>query len=116
MSGGLTDPRSTLPLRPSCCGTRARAVCARRRSTRVLAAAEHGAAKRPRELPAGLTDRELEVLLALAAGKTNKEIAQTLGTAKTVGHDVQHRSSRRPGRGEPGPPRRSGRSSATNSA
>lgn len=57
----------------------------------MLAAAGHRVAKRPRELPAGLTDRELEVLLALAAGKTNKEIAETLGiSAKTVGHHVQH--------------------------
>jgi HD-GYP domain-containing protein (c-di-GMP phosphodiesterase class II) len=57
----------------------------------VLAAAGHRVAKRPRELPAGLTDRELEVLLALAAGKTNKEIADTLGiSAKTAGHHVQH--------------------------
>ena len=57
----------------------------------VLAAAGHRVAKRPRELPAGLTDRELEVLHALAAGKTNKEIAETLGiSAKTAGHHVQH--------------------------
>ncbi len=57
----------------------------------VLAAAGHRVAKRPRELPAGLTDRELEVLLALAAGKTNKEIADALGiSAKTAGHHVQH--------------------------
>jgi DNA-binding NarL/FixJ family response regulator len=57
----------------------------------VLAAAGHRVAKRPRELPAGLTDRELEVLLALAAGQTNKEIAETLGiSAKTAGHHVQH--------------------------
>ena len=57
----------------------------------VLAAAGHRVLKRPRELPAGLTDRELEVLLALAAGKTNKEIAETLGiSAKTAGHHVQH--------------------------
>ena len=57
----------------------------------VLAAAGHRVAKRPRELPAGLTDREHEVLLALAAGKTNKEIAETLGiSAKTAGHHVQH--------------------------
>ncbi len=47
--------------------------------------------KRPREVPAGLTDRELEVLLALAAGKTNKQIAVSLGiSAKTVGHHLQH--------------------------
>ncbi len=57
----------------------------------VLAAAGHRVVKRPRELPAGLTDRELEVLLALAAGKTNKEIGETLGiSAKTAGHHVQH--------------------------
>jgi DNA-binding CsgD family transcriptional regulator len=57
----------------------------------VLAAAGHRVAKRPRELPARLTDRELEVLLALAAGQTNKEIAETLGISpKTAGHHVQH--------------------------
>jgi HD-GYP domain-containing protein (c-di-GMP phosphodiesterase class II) len=57
----------------------------------VLAAAGHRVVKRPRELTAGLTDRELEVLLALAAGKTNKEIAGDLGiSAKTAGHHVQH--------------------------
>ena len=57
----------------------------------VLAAAGHRVAKRPRELPAGLTDRELEVLLALAAGMTNKEIAEALGiSAKTAGHHVEH--------------------------
>jgi HD-GYP domain-containing protein (c-di-GMP phosphodiesterase class II) len=57
----------------------------------VLAAAGHRVAKRPRELPAGLTDREHEVLLALAAGKTNKEIAEALGiSAKTAGNHIQH--------------------------
>jgi HD-GYP domain-containing protein (c-di-GMP phosphodiesterase class II) len=57
----------------------------------VLAAAGHRVAKRPRELPAGLTEREHEVLLALAAGKTNKEIAETLGiSAKTAGNHIQH--------------------------
>ena len=57
----------------------------------MLAAAGHRVAKRPRDLPAGLTDRELEVLLALAAGKTNKEIAESLGiSVKTAGHHVQH--------------------------
>ena len=57
----------------------------------VLAAAGHRVAKRPREMPAGLTDREHEVLIALAAGKTNKEIAEDLGiSAKTAGHHVQH--------------------------
>jgi HD-GYP domain-containing protein (c-di-GMP phosphodiesterase class II) len=57
----------------------------------VLAAAGHRVAKRPSELPAGLTDREHEVLLALAAGKTNKEIADALGiSAKTAGNHIQH--------------------------
>jgi HD-GYP domain-containing protein (c-di-GMP phosphodiesterase class II) len=78
----------------------------------VLAAAGHRVAKRPRELPAGLTDRELEVLLALAAGKTNKEIAETLGSPPRRQATTSSTSSTRRAC-EPGPPRRSGRSSAT---
>ena len=63
----------------------------RERVDAVLAAAGHRVAKRPRELPAGLTNRELEVLLGLAAGKSNKEIAETLViSVKTAGHHVQH--------------------------
>ena len=57
----------------------------------VLAAAGHRVPKRPRELPAGLTRRELEVLLALVLGNSNQAIADDLGiSAKTVGHHVQH--------------------------
>lgn len=57
----------------------------------VLAAAGHRVEKRPRALPAGLTDREHEVLLALAEGKTNKEIAEALGiSVKTAGNHIQH--------------------------
>ena len=57
----------------------------------VLAAAGHRVSKRPRGLPAGLTGRELEVLLALALGHSNQAIADDLGiSAKTVGHHVQH--------------------------
>jgi DNA-binding NarL/FixJ family response regulator len=42
-------------------------------------------------LPAGLTRRELEVLLALVLGQSNQTIADDLGiSAKTVGHHVQH--------------------------
>jgi DNA-binding NarL/FixJ family response regulator len=57
----------------------------------VLAAAGHRVPKRPRELPAGLTRRELEVLLALVLGHSNQVIADDLGiSAKTVGHHVEH--------------------------
>lgn len=57
----------------------------------VLAAAGHRVAKRPRELPAGLTSRELEVLLALVRGDSNNTIGDGLGiSSKTVGHHVQH--------------------------
>jgi HD-GYP domain-containing protein (c-di-GMP phosphodiesterase class II) len=57
----------------------------------VLAAAGHRGAKRPRELPAGLTPRELEVLLALVRGESNQAIGDGLGiSVKTAGHHVQH--------------------------
>jgi HD-GYP domain-containing protein (c-di-GMP phosphodiesterase class II) len=57
----------------------------------VLAAAGHRVPKRARELPAGLTRRELEVLRALVLGHSNQAIADGLGiSAKTVGHHVQH--------------------------
>jgi HD-GYP domain-containing protein (c-di-GMP phosphodiesterase class II) len=57
----------------------------------VLAAAGHRVRQRPRELPAGLTERELEVLLVLVRGESNQKIAQGLGiSAKTVGRHVEH--------------------------
>jgi HD-GYP domain-containing protein (c-di-GMP phosphodiesterase class II) len=57
----------------------------------VLTAAGHRVWQRPRELPAGLTERELEVLLVLVRGESDKQIADHLGiSAKTVGHHVQH--------------------------
>jgi DNA-binding NarL/FixJ family response regulator len=57
----------------------------------VLAAAGHRVAQRPRELPSGLTQRELEILLVLVRGKSNQEIADDLRiSVKTVGNHVQH--------------------------
>jgi HD-GYP domain-containing protein (c-di-GMP phosphodiesterase class II) len=57
----------------------------------VLAAAGHPVQQRRRELPSGLTKRELEILLVLVRGKSNQEIAADLHiSAKTVGHHVEH--------------------------
>jgi DNA-binding NarL/FixJ family response regulator len=57
----------------------------------VLAAAGHGAAPVRGARPAGLSDREVEVLRVLARGKTNKEIAAALDiSVKTAGNHVQH--------------------------
>jgi HD-GYP domain-containing protein (c-di-GMP phosphodiesterase class II)/DNA-binding CsgD family transcriptional regulator len=58
----------------------------------VLAAAgQTGKPPGRREHPAGLTDRELEVLGLLARGLTNKEIASALDiSVKTAGHHIEH--------------------------
>ena len=56
----------------------------------VLRAAGHRAPTR-REGPAGLTVRETEVLVLLARGLANKEIARKLGiTPKTVSNHLEH--------------------------
>jgi HD-GYP domain-containing protein (c-di-GMP phosphodiesterase class II) len=56
----------------------------------VLTAAGHRRRKRPTG-PAGLTPREIEVLVLLARGASNKQIATALGmTPKTAGSHVEH--------------------------
>jgi HD-GYP domain-containing protein (c-di-GMP phosphodiesterase class II) len=57
----------------------------------VLAAAGHGD-RRPRApRPAGLSEREVQVLRLIACGSSNREVGRQLSiSAKTVGHHVGH--------------------------
>jgi HD-GYP domain-containing protein (c-di-GMP phosphodiesterase class II)/DNA-binding CsgD family transcriptional regulator len=57
----------------------------------VLAAAGVRESRRPAPWPAGLTDREVEVLRLIARGKTNREVAKLLVVSpKTVGRHVEN--------------------------
>jgi HD-GYP domain-containing protein (c-di-GMP phosphodiesterase class II) len=57
----------------------------------VLAAAGQRTMRARREWPAGLTDREVQVLRLIARGSSNRQAAKELGLSpKTVGHHVQH--------------------------
>jgi HD-GYP domain-containing protein (c-di-GMP phosphodiesterase class II)/DNA-binding CsgD family transcriptional regulator len=57
----------------------------------VLNAAGHDAPRPEVRVPGGLTPREVEVLVLVARGMTNKEVAAELAaSAKTVGHHLQH--------------------------
>lgn len=57
----------------------------------VLAAAGRREAPPPSEAPAGLTEREVEVLRLIARGRSNKEVAERLVVApKTVGRHVEN--------------------------
>jgi DNA-binding NarL/FixJ family response regulator len=56
----------------------------------VLVSAGH-AARRRRERPAGLTQREVEVLRLVARGLSNKQVAAELVVSpKTIGTHVEH--------------------------
>jgi len=57
----------------------------------VLAAAGETARPARVERPAGLTEREVDVLRLIARGHSNKDVASRLGISpKTVGHHVEH--------------------------
>ena len=57
----------------------------------VLSSAGHRTRTTRRRWPAGLSDREVEVIRLIASGLTNGEMAKHLViSAKTVGHHVQH--------------------------
>jgi DNA-binding NarL/FixJ family response regulator len=87
--------------RPAMSGTRAAAELARMADDRTLDAAAVEAvlyvsghrrrARKRRTHPAGLTDREVEVLRLAAQGLTIKQIAERLVLSpKTVDHHIQH--------------------------
>jgi HD-GYP domain-containing protein (c-di-GMP phosphodiesterase class II) len=57
----------------------------------VLIAAGQSAARTQAARPAGLTEREVEVLRLVARGLTNRQMARQLSISpKTVGHHIQH--------------------------
>ncbi|MGH2455319.1 MAG: HD domain-containing phosphohydrolase [Candidatus Limnocylindria bacterium] len=57
----------------------------------VLAGAGHGAISERSERPAGLSEREIEVLRLVIHGLSNRQMAEALFLSpKTVGHHIQH--------------------------
>ena len=89
-----TGPLSISRKSPMPCKRRSAPGASSRGSSKLFlsAAGQQGAARAPRETwPAGLSDREVEVLRLLARGRTNKEIASGLYlSTKTVGRHVEN--------------------------
>ena len=57
----------------------------------VIVAAGETARPPRRSRPAGLTEREVDVLRLIARGHVNKQVAASLGISpKTVGHHIEH--------------------------
>ncbi len=93
----MTQARAHRPaLRPDEAAAQLHAEVAAGRLDRVAADAVLGAAGQPRvpsrsPWPAGLTDREVEVLRMIARGQTKRAVAETLVIAPaTVDHHVRH--------------------------
>jgi HD-GYP domain-containing protein (c-di-GMP phosphodiesterase class II) len=81
----LADARAELGEMVGAGGLEKRAVDA------VLEAAGAAPLRVRQGYPAGLTEREVEVLRLIAQGRTNKEVAEALViTEKTAGHHVEH--------------------------
>jgi DNA-binding NarL/FixJ family response regulator len=92
----MTQPRPHRPaLAPDAAATELRVEVGagrldRRAAAAVLEAAGHPPAKRA-EYPAGLSEREVEVLALMCRGHTNNHIGQQLFIShRTVGHHIAH--------------------------
>ncbi|MDQ3767799.1 MAG: LuxR C-terminal-related transcriptional regulator [Actinomycetota bacterium] len=83
----LSASRATEELNRACAEGRLDVAC-----VRAVLEASGQARKRSRSVgPAGLTDREVEVLRLLVTELSNKQIARKLTLSpKTVGHHVEH--------------------------